>query len=133
VPTNRYNGKPASLETILAGTRLYRIYPADAAYDASSFNPNPRPLGHRRQGRFEPTDRKLGGYLYVSPTVAGAVAEGILRNVDIPTSGIVRRSWLTNKKIAFLDLLEDVEVASVYGPHATRLNLDSSLLCCDWT
>ena len=31
-----------------------------------------------------------------------------------------------------LELLQDVPVASVHGPHAARLNLDSGLLCCDW-
>jgi hypothetical protein len=132
VPTNRYNGNPPELEKIPAGTRLYRIYPADATYAANSFNPKPRRLGHPKQGRFEPTIRTLGGYLYASPSLAGAVAEGILRNVNIPASGIVRRSWLLNKHIAYLDVHEDIEVASLYGPHTASLNLDSSFLCCDW-
>jgi len=132
VPTNRYNGKPASLETISAGTTLYRIYPSTATYAANSFNPTPRALGDPRQGRFEPVDAALGGYLYAAPSLAGAVAEGILRNVAIPRSGLVRRAWLVDKRLAVLELLQDVPVASVHGPHAARLNLDSGLLCCDW-
>ena len=62
--------------------------------------------------------------------MAGAVAEGILRNQKIPASGLVRRIWLTNKKIATLRLLDDIKVAAVYGPHPAALNLDGSLLCC---
>lgn len=128
--TNRYNGREADLEPFTVGTLLYRILDADAPYDSNSYNPTPRPLGHPKQGRFEPTDPALGGYTYVAPTVAGAVAEGILRNQSIPASRLVRRIWLTNKKIATLRLLDDIEVAAVYGPHPAGLNLDGSLLCC---
>src|SRR5690348_16682163 len=78
------------------------------------YNPTPRALDHRNQGRFEPADPRLGGYTYVSPTVAGAVAEGILRNQRIPASGLARRMWLTNKKIATLRLYDDIQVAAVY-------------------
>jgi hypothetical protein len=91
---------------------------------------NPPPLGDRAQGRFEPADTRLGGYIDVADTLAGAVAEGVLRNKKIPQSGLVHRSWLINKKIAVLRLDDDVEVASVYGSGATKLNLDASLLCC---
>jgi hypothetical protein len=130
MPTNRYNGRPADTEPVRIGTRLYRILRADATWDANSFNMSPLPLGDPYQGRFEPTDPKLGGYIYVADTIAGAVAEGVLRNKRIPQSGLVHRSWLINKKIALLRLDDDVDVASVYGSGATKLNLDASLLCC---
>lgn len=130
MPTNRYNGRKAEIERFTADTVLYRILPADATFKSNSYNPAPRPLDHPKQGRFEPADPALGGYTYVAPTVAGAVAEGILRNQRIPASGLVRRIWLTNKKIATLRLLEDIEVAAVYGPYPAALNLDGSLLCC---
>lgn len=130
MPTNRYNGRPADTEPVRTGTRLYRILRADATWDANSFNMSPLPLRDPFQGRFEPTDPQLGGYIYVADTVAGAVAEGVLRNKRIPKSGLVQRSWLTNKKIALLRLDDDVTVASVYGSAATKLNLDASLLCC---
>jgi hypothetical protein len=133
MPTNRYNQRSADTEIIPAGTRLFRILAADASYAANSFNMSPRPLHDPFQGRFEPTDPKLGGYIYVSPTIAGAVAEGILRNQAIPRSGLVHRLWLTNKKIGLLRLQDDVTVASVYGSHATKLNLDASQLCCEYS
>jgi hypothetical protein len=130
VATNRYNGRKPELEDFGAATILYRILPADATYTSDSYNPTPRALDHRNQGRFEPADPRLGGYTYVSPTVAGAVAEGILRNQRIPASGLARRMWLTNKKIATLRLYDDIQVAAVYGPHTAALNLDGALLSC---
>jgi RES domain len=131
--TNQYNDSAADLQTITAGTDLYRILPADATYAANSFNPNPRPLDHPEQGRFEPTDPALGGYLYVATSVAGAVAEGVLRNMEIPQSRLARRIWLRNKKLAFMRLEADVEIAALYGSQAAKLNLDASFLCCDST
>jgi hypothetical protein len=124
--TNQYNESPADLETVPAGTVLYRILAADAGYAANSFNPHPRPLD-------DPTDPALGGYLYVASTVAGAVAEGILRNMEIPRSRLARRVWLKDKRIAMLRLDEDSELAALYGSHAAKLNLDTSFLCCDST
>ena len=131
--TNQYNDAPADLEIVPAGTLLYRIMDADAGYAANSFNPNPRPLDDPKQGRFEPTNRALGGYLYVATTVAGAVAEGILRNKEIPQSGLIRRIWLRNKKLASMRLEADTAVAALYGGRAAKLNLDASFLCCDST
>jgi len=119
--TNQYNESPADLETVPAGTVLYRILAANGGYAANSFNPHPRPLHDPDQGRFEPTDPALGGYLYVASTVAGAVAEGILRNMEIPPSRLARRVWLKNKKLAMLRLNDDIEVAALYGrPSASR-------------
>ena len=128
--TNRYNGRKATLESFTAGAVFYRILPADATYTSDSYNPTPRPLDDPKQGRFEPADPSLGGYTYVSPSVAGAIAEGILRNQRIPASGLARRIWLINKKIATLRLLDDINVAAVYGEHTAALNLDGALLCC---
>ncbi|WP_192829967.1 RES domain-containing protein [Mycobacterium sp. UM_Kg1] len=102
---------------------------ANASYPANSFNMNPRKLGHPKQGRFEPADPRLGGYIYVADTLAGAVAEGVLRNQTISKQGVVRRPWLVNKKLVRLRLGSDVTLASVYGSGATKLNLDTALLC----
>lgn len=129
MPTNRYNGRPADVETVPKGAELYRIMAADASYAANSFNMSPRPLAHPKQGRFEPADPRLGGYIYVADTLAGAVAEGVLRNQTISKEGVVRRPWLVNKKLVRLRLGGDVTVASVYGSAATKLNLDTALLC----
>ena len=133
MPTNRYNGAPADIDTIPAGTPLYRILKANATYDSNSFNPTPLPLGDKDQGRFEPIHPDLGGYIYVSQTLAGAVAEGILRDKQIRRTGprrhrLVQRAWLLNKKIALLTLQENVDIAVVHGAAATKLDLDTSLL-----
>lgn len=133
MPTNRYNGAPADTVTISAGTLLYRVLKANATYDSNSFNPKPVLLGDKNQGRFEPVHPDLGGYIYVAPSIAGAVAEGILRDRQIRRTGprhrgLVQRAWLLNKKIALLTLKENVEVAVVQGAAATKLDLDTSLL-----
>jgi hypothetical protein len=133
VATNQYNDSAADLETIPAGTVLYRILAANATYGANSYHPNPPPLDDPLQGRFDPTDPALGGHLYVATSVAGAVAEGVLRNIKIPQSRLVRRIWLRNKKLAFMRLHEDVDVAALYGSHVAKLNLDVSLLQGDST
>jgi hypothetical protein len=128
--SNQYNGAPADVDTVHSGTRLYRILRADATWKSNSFNMKPRTPGDPEQGRFEPTDPKLGGYIYVADTVAGAVAEGVLRNRKVPKSGVVHRSWLINKKIAVMRLDDEVEVAALYGGHTAKLDLDASMLCC---
>ncbi|OIN81695.1 hypothetical protein BMG05_05670 [Mycobacterium malmoense] len=53
--------------------------------------------------------------------------------MEIPESRLVRRIWLRNKKLAFMRLEKDVEVAAMYGSHTAKLNLDASFLCCDST
>lgn len=126
---NNYNGASAEVQVIPAGTTLYRIRQATTQYSANSFNPNPKPPGDRNQGRFEPTDRALGGYLYVALTKEGAVAEGILRNNPIPSTGIVPRLWLSGKAFAVLTLNEDIDAAAVYGRYTAKLNLDASFIC----
>jgi RES domain len=131
VADNVYNGTAADLETISAGTTLYRIRRATASYAANSFNPHPKPLGDRLQGRFEPPPNSaLGGYLYVAVSVEGAVAEGILRNNAIPSTRLVPRVWLSGKAFAVLTLTEEIPAAAVYSVHAAMLNLDASFLCC---
>jgi hypothetical protein len=130
VPTNTYNGTAADLVTIEAGSPLYRIRRTPSTYAANSFNPSPKSLGDPLQGRFEPTDPAVGGYLYVAAGLVGAVAEGILRNQDIPSTRLVPRFWLSDKMLAIMTLNENISAAAVYGSHAAKLNLDASFLCC---
>lgn len=129
--TNVYNGTAADLEPVTKGAKLYRIRAAGKSYAANAFNPSPKPLHDPEQGRFEPTHPALGGYLYVAPTLPGAVAEGILRNQPVPSSRLVPRAWLVHKMLAVMTLDEDIAVAAIYGPHAAKLNLDASFLCDD--
>lgn len=131
--TGAYNGAAADVETITAGTRLYRILSTDsnATFPLNSFNEsNIRPLGHDRQGRFDPLDPTYGGYLYVATSPAGVVAEGILRDVNIPASGLIRRHLLAGKKLGIMTLQTDLTVASLHGSRLQKLNLDGHLTCC---
>lgn len=133
MPTNTYNSTAADLEPVVAGTRLYRIRSVPSPYAANSFNPSPKPLGDPLQGRFDPTDPAVGGYLYVAPELRGVVAEGILRNQDIPATRLIPRFWLSGKALAIMTLDDDITAAAVYGSHAAKLNLDASFLCCPST
>lgn len=137
--TNEYNGLEADLEIIPAGTLLYRINPTHAPWDANSYNPQPpRDLGHPDQGRFEPLDASLGHYIYLAQSMEGAIAEGVLRGEKI-AAGLIRRHWLVGrrkkmpggklgKSLVTMRLEEDVAVASLYGAHSSRLNLNAGLL-----
>ncbi|WP_206033959.1 hypothetical protein [Rhodococcus sp. A14] len=96
--TERYNGRPPQTRVIPAGTGLHRISGTGSPYPPNSFNATGiRTLGDPLQGRFEPIDDSHGGYLYVALSQAGAVAEGILRDIPIPRSGIVRRKRFAGK------------------------------------
>ena len=142
MPTNEYNGLEAALEIIPAGTLLYRINPTHAPWKANSYNPlPPSPLGTPGQGRFEPLDASLGHYIYLAQSVEGALAEGVLRGEKI-TAGLIQRHWLVGrrrdmpggklgKSLVTMRLEEDVAVASLYGAHSSRLNLNASLLLGD--
>ncbi|MDC3729126.1 MULTISPECIES: hypothetical protein [unclassified Rhodococcus (in: high G+C Gram-positive bacteria)] len=86
-----YNGSAVEVMTVPAGTTLWRFVELDPPYDVSTFNPNisvhhEHPTGAElgQQGRFDPLDHAHGGYVYCSPTLGGAVAEGILRAKKIP-------------------------------------------------
>lgn len=126
-----YNDSPARIELIPAGTTLYRITDLASEYEPNSFNcRNIKPLGHERQGRFDPVDDSHGGYLYVATSPTGVVAEGVLRGRDIPRSGFVRRSWLLQKSLSVMRLETDVKVAQIYGPSVRLLNLDASVCTC---
>ncbi|WP_187298388.1 RES family NAD+ phosphorylase [Rhodococcus sp. BS-15] len=134
--TNDYNGVPADTETVCAGTLLYRILPTTAPYAANSiYDPAiPLPVGDPLQGRFDPSDPTFGGYLYVAQSVEGAVAEGILRRRPVGVPPTVQKSWLTGpksqggKKLATMQLDEDLEIAALYGRHTAKLNLSATLL-----
>lgn len=129
MPTNTYNGAEPELVVIKAGTRLYRIVSTAITYPPNSYNPAPKPLDDPAQGRFEPCTPDLGGYIYVASTISGAVGEGVLRNVDVPSQRLAQRTWLRNKSLVTLQLDDDVRVAAINGPRVNALNLDASLLC----
>ncbi|WP_244373118.1 RES domain-containing protein [Rhodococcus sp. ZPP] len=85
----------------------------------------------RCRGRFEPIDDSHGGYLYVAFSLAGVVAEGILRDIPIPRSGIVRHKRLAGKTHTRMVLGRDVTVASLLDGDLRSLNLSGTLVGCD--
>ncbi|RZL71134.1 MAG: RES domain-containing protein [Rhodococcus sp. (in: high G+C Gram-positive bacteria)] len=130
--SERYNGRPPQTRMIPAGTTLHRISGTGSPYPPNSFNARGiRALGDPLQGRFEPIDDSHGGYLYVALSLAGAVAEGILRDIPIPRSGIVRRTRLAGKTHTRMVLGRDITVASLLDGDLRSLNLSGTLVGCD--
>ncbi|MHC3370783.1 RES family NAD+ phosphorylase (plasmid) [Rhodococcus aetherivorans] len=129
--TEQYNGRAPQTRLIRAGTELHRISSTSSPYPPNSFNRDGiRELGHPLQGRFEPLDTAHGGYLYVALSLAGAVAEGILRDIAIPRSGILRRKRLADKTYTVMVLEHDLEVVSLLDGDLRALNLSGTLVGC---
>lgn len=127
--TEQYNGRPPVTRLIPAGTALHRISGTSSNYPPNSFNRNGiRSLGDPLQGRFEPIDTSHGGYLYVALSLPGAVAEGILRNITIPRSGLIRRTRLVGKTHTVMILERDIEVASLLDGDLQPLNVSGTLV-----
>jgi hypothetical protein len=148
-----YNGAPALVETLPAGTMLWRVHRTDIGYPPHSFNAthiaplvdaltiNPRHEQVPRQGRFEPVHDELvcpggstlGGYLYVGLSEGAAVAEGVLRGKDIPSSRLLPASTLHELSITRMRLTSSVSIAALDSTVAlTRINQDTSLTGCSW-
>lgn len=80
-----------------------------------------------------PGGQTLGGYLYVGLSIGAVVAEGILRSMNIPATGILRKKKLFGKSLAQMNIEEDVTVALLDDQkHLIALNQDSSLTSCSW-
>ncbi|QHG85253.1 hypothetical protein D1O33_24600 (plasmid) [Rhodococcus rhodochrous] len=127
-----YNGSVVDVMTVLAGTTLWRFVELDPPYDVSTFNPNISPhhehptgaeLG--QQGRFDPLDRAHGGYVYCSPTLGGAVAEGILRTKKVSASRIIPAVQVDGRALVRWQLHVDLDVAALRDPHLRKIGLTS--------
>ncbi|MEU2005808.1 RES family NAD+ phosphorylase [Rhodococcus sp. NPDC019627] len=129
----QYNGRHPATWTIGAGTELHRISGSGSSYAPNSFNRTVKALGDPYQGRFEPIDDSHGGYLYVAETIEGAVAEGILRNQEIPKSGLIRAKRVAGRTHTVMVLKHDIEVAVLMDGELPSLNLDGDLLSCEGT
>ncbi|MCD2114338.1 RES family NAD+ phosphorylase [Rhodococcus rhodochrous] len=132
-----YNGSAVEVMTVPAGTTLWRFVELDPPYDVSTFNPNISPhhehptgaeLG--QQGRFDPLDRAHGGYVYCSPTLGGAVAEGILRAKKVPASRIIPAVQVDGRALVRWQLHVDLDVAALRDPHLRKIGLTSSIHSC---
>lgn len=147
-----YNGAVADTIVIPAGTEFWRVYTTASAYPPHSFNStniapwvDARALDRRKekmptQGRFEPVHEtdicadgaSLGGYLYVGLTLGAAIGEGVLRNRDLPPTGLVPRTLLAGLSLAVLAANADIEVVRLDNQASLlKINQDASLTCCD--
>lgn len=148
-----YNGAPAHTVEIPAGTELWRVHRTDSEHPANSFNStkiaplaealtiDPRRQRIPRQGRFDPVHDEticpggssLGGYLYVGLTIGAVVAEGILRSIDIPKTGIISCAALAELSLTRMTLHEYLTVATLDTQAGlAAINQDASLTGCTW-
>lgn len=148
-----YNGRIVDTVLIPRGTRVWRIFNTDdeAIYPPNEFRTEHiAPLVDARrfdpfkdkiplQGRFDPVHDiavcpggdQLGGYIYVGLSVSAVVAEGILRNVDIPEQNILSASLLQGRSLVEMELGEDIRVVTLDDQRVlTQINLDASIDGC---
>src|SRR5690606_21411123 len=120
-----------------AGATLWRFVELDPPYDVSTFNPNISPhhehptgaeLG--QQGRFDPLDHAHGGYVYCSPTLGGAAAEGIRRAKKVPASPGIAAVEVAGRALVRWQLHDDLDAAAVRDPHVRKIGLTSSIHSC---
>ncbi|BCN51919.1 hypothetical protein RE9425_03090 [Prescottella equi] len=142
---------PAGIAVIPAGTTLWRVIASDAAYDPNSFNAKfIKPLEDARtldpmvddmpeQGRFDlvhdesvcPGGGALGGQLYVGLSVGAVVAEGILRDADVPPDLPVPESSLAKLSLAEMVAGKDIPVAVLDDQKGlAQMNLRLDLFGC---
>lgn len=148
-----YNGAPAHVAVVEAGTELWRVHRTDSEYPANSFNSegiaplvdalkvNVREEKMPRQGRFDPVHdpavcpggEELGGYVYLGLPVAAVVAEGIIRGFDIPRTGLLPYAAIVEASITKMVLGEDITIVTLDTQAGlTAINQDSSLVACSW-
>lgn len=132
-----YNGGSVHVSTIPASTILWRFTEIAPRYRLDSFRPEPPPLVEQptsaqlgAQGRFDPIDRSHGGFLYCSSTLAGAIAEGILRMSRLPASRVVPAKLVDGRMLVRLRLNIDLDVADLRDPYLTGIGLSSAVHSC---
>ncbi|WP_436692391.1 RES family NAD+ phosphorylase [Geodermatophilus sp. CPCC 205506] len=128
-PPSDLPGNPTYV-TIPAGESLFRIHLN--AFAPTQFNPNPvsNPF---RAGRFDSTAGDFS-YLYAAQTIAGAVAEVLLR--DIPESEIgqprlVPLAQVRGRRLSEIRVQRPLRLVDLTGPGAHAFSQDSWLTKCD--
>ncbi|QDQ98419.1 RES family NAD+ phosphorylase [Tomitella fengzijianii] len=111
---------PAHVEQLAAGTRLWRIHSARRG----AAEPNPTTPKQGAGGRFDSDDGSYA-YLYAGDSHEAAIAEALCR--DLPLGGaprIVPAAMLRNRLLTALEVIEDLQVASLRGPHLSAIGQD---------
>lgn len=117
-----------TLQTIYAGTILYRIH--SKSFPADSFNPVP---SHKffGGGRFDSTSDDRYAYLYVGDSVEVAIAETLLRDYPFDPSGakrILPRAKYKGRRISAVRVTNDLELVSFTSGVALAAVRQSTLL-----
>jgi hypothetical protein len=105
--------------------------------DARRFDPDKD--DYPSQCRFDPIHDtticpggdQLGGYIYVGLSISAVVAEGVLRNVEIPASNILPSAILEGRSIIEMEMGEDIDVVTLDDQYTlSQTNLDASIYGC---
>jgi hypothetical protein len=122
VPAVRPPDSPSETPELIplsAGTVLYRIHPV--AFGAEAFNPT---LSHKYfgGGRFDATDDDSYAFIYAGDSAVGAIAETLLRDSDIDSTGkvTVPAVIVSNRRISAVEVTSDVLVVNLTGFSSLR-------------
>lgn len=149
----QYNGRIVDTITVPKGTRIWRVFKTadETLFPPNEFRANkiapfvdarrfdPDEDEYPSQGRFDPIHDtvicpggdQLGGYIYVGLSISAVVAEGVLRNVEIPASGILPSVILEGKSIIEMEMGEDIDVVTLDDQYTlSQTNLDASIYGC---
>ncbi|PCK23232.1 RES family NAD+ phosphorylase [Rhodococcus qingshengii] len=89
----------------------------------------PEPNSANKAGSIPSTTHTVGT-VYCSPTLDGAVAEGILRAKKIPASRIIAAVQVDGRALVRWQLHVDLDVAALRDPHLRKIGLTSSIHSC---
>ena len=115
-----------------AGERLLRVHRIDSTFEPEDFNQTI--CVPPDDGRFDNVDGTYG-HIYVAGSIAGAIAEGILRGSHTPTAvrRFVPRIALAGRAFTTLELLSPASLVSLRGPDVGHVCQDGWLTKCDGT
>lgn len=112
--------RPAHQEVLPAGTRVWRIHTSVRDADA----PNPTVPKPGTGGRFDSDDGTYA-HLYLGDSREAAIAETLRRDLRLDgTPRFVAAITLRGKLLTALDVLEDIPVAALHGPHLAAIGQD---------
>ncbi len=129
-PPAAYRGTPRRF-ILESGVRLTRIH--DRAFGATAFNPTLADP-HWGGGRFDATEDDRYGFLYAAEDDATAVAEALLRDLPLASTGsrLLPARTLHGRQISWISPTSDLELLSLRsGADLAAVGQDSWLTKCD--
>ncbi|MBE0476072.1 MAG: RES family NAD+ phosphorylase, partial [Coriobacteriia bacterium] len=119
---------PPAVETLLSGSRLWRIHRSDTL-GADYTNVA---AGERSGGRFDVPEEAVG-HLYAGDGLEAAVAETLLRRTPLADQGprIVPFARVAGRTLSVLEVRRDLRLIALHGPAAAAIGQGLWLTKCD--